>query len=69
MAVVANTEAAERRWARYWQQTIEELRGRLVASGELDDGSVDSFVAHCSDPSWWTQTIAFTAVHARVPRP
>jgi SAM-dependent methyltransferase len=24
-------------WAQYWMQTVIELRGRLVASGELDD--------------------------------
>jgi SAM-dependent methyltransferase len=54
-------------WARYWMQTVIELRGRLVASGKLDDASIDSFLAHCADPAWWTQTIAFTAVHARSP--
>jgi SAM-dependent methyltransferase len=55
-------------WARYWQQTIAELRGRLVQSGELDEGSVETFIRYCDDPSWWTQTIAFTAVHGRLPR-
>jgi SAM-dependent methyltransferase len=54
-------------WAVYWRETVIELRGRLLASGELDDGSVDTFLAHCADPAWWTQTIAFTAVHARTP--
>ena len=54
-------------WAVYWEQTIIELRGRLVASGMLDDGSIDTFLAYCADPAWWTQTIAFTAVRARTP--
>jgi SAM-dependent methyltransferase len=54
-------------WARYWRLTITELRGRLVASGELDDESVQRFLAYCADPAWWTQTIAFTAVRARRP--
>ena len=54
-------------WAVYWTETIIELRGRLVASGELDDRSIDAFLGHCADPAWWTQTIAFTAVHARAP--
>ena len=54
-------------WAVYWRETVIELRGRLLASGELDDGSIDTFLAHCADPAWWTQTIAFTAVHARTP--
>lgn len=54
-------------WARYWRQTVIELRARLVASGKLDDRSIDMFLAQCADPSWWTQTIAFTAVHGRAP--
>jgi len=52
-------------WADYWTDTVVELRGGLVASGRLDDELIDAFLAHCADPSWWTQTIAFTAVHAR----
>ncbi len=44
-----------------------ELRGRLVASGDLDERSIDAFLEHCADPAWWTQTIAFTAVSARAP--
>jgi hypothetical protein len=54
-------------WALYWQQTVIELRPRLVASGRLDEGSIDAFLGYCADPEWWTQTIAFTAVHARTP--
>ena len=54
-------------WADYWIRTVIELRGRLVASGDLDDRSIDAFLAHCADPAWWTQTIAFTAVAARAP--
>jgi SAM-dependent methyltransferase len=54
-------------WAVYWQQTVIELRTRLVASGKLDDRSVEEFLAKCADPTWWTQTIAFTAVDGRVP--
>jgi SAM-dependent methyltransferase len=52
-------------WARYWQLTIVELRDRLVAECELDDQLVNAFLARCADRSWWTQTIAFTIVHAR----
>jgi SAM-dependent methyltransferase len=55
-------------WAQYWRQTVIELRPRLTASGHLDDRSIDAFLAHCADPSWWTQTIAFTAVDGRAPR-
>jgi SAM-dependent methyltransferase len=54
-------------WARYWTQTIRELRPRLEDSGRLDRRSIDTFLAHCEDPGWWTQTIAFTAVHGRTP--
>ena len=54
-------------WAGYWRQTVVELRGRLIASGDLDDRSIDAFLAHCADPAWWTQTIAFTSVAARAP--
>jgi 2-polyprenyl-3-methyl-5-hydroxy-6-metoxy-1,4-benzoquinol methylase len=54
-------------WAGYWTQTVTELRYRLVESGRLDDQLIDRFLAYCADPRWWTQTIAFTAVHARAP--
>jgi SAM-dependent methyltransferase len=54
-------------WADYWTQTVAELRDRLVSSGKLDDQRIDRFLAHCADPRWWTQTIAFTAVHAHAP--
>src|SRR5829696_5507972 len=52
-------------WADYWTQTVTELHDRLAGSSELDDRLVDQFLAHCADPDWWTQTIAFTAVHGR----
>jgi len=54
-------------WADYWTATIVELRKPLLASGRLDDALIDGFLAHCADPGWWTQTIAFTAVHGRAP--
>ena len=40
---------------------------RWSALGTLDDALVDGFLARCADPAWWTQTIAFTAVHGRAP--
>jgi len=52
-------------WADYWRQTIVELRDGLVKSGKLDDRLIDGFLAACADPGWWTETISFTAVHAR----
>jgi len=54
-------------WAKYWIQTITELRDDLIDSRKLDNPLVDKFLEHCADPSWWTQTIAFTAVHSRAP--
>lgn len=54
-------------WADYWRQTVTELRDRLVDSQRLDHHLIDRFLAQCADPGWWTQTIAFTAVHAQAP--
>ena len=56
-------------WASYWTQTVTELREKLVQHGRLDDRLIDAFLARCDDPGWWTETIAFTAVHGRVPAP
>jgi hypothetical protein len=51
--------------ADYWIQTVTELRGDLISSGEVDEVLIDRFLACCSDSNWSTQTIAFTAVHGR----
>ena len=52
-------------WADYWIQTITELRNDLISSGKVDEALVDTFLAYCADSTWWTQTIAFTAVDGR----
>jgi hypothetical protein len=54
-------------WAEYWIQTITELRDDLIDSRKLDNPLVDKFLDHCADPNWWTQTIAFSAMHSRAP--
>jgi SAM-dependent methyltransferase len=54
-------------WADYWIQTIAELRADLIKSGKITDTLVDTFLTHCADAGWWTQTIAFTAVSGRAP--
>ena len=54
-------------WADYWTQTVKELREDLIGSGKLNNTLVDTFLGHCADPAWWTQTIAFTAVHGYAP--
>jgi len=56
-------------WADYWTQTVRELREDLMASGKVNETLVDSFLGYCGDPAWWTQTIAFTAVHGYAPGP
>jgi SAM-dependent methyltransferase len=50
-------------WADYWIETITELRGDLISSSKLDEVLIDQFLACCADSNWWTETIAFTAVH------
>ncbi len=54
-------------WAVYWRLTVIELRASLLASGKLDDRLIETFLAACADPAWWTQTIAFTAAAGHVP--
>jgi 2-polyprenyl-3-methyl-5-hydroxy-6-metoxy-1,4-benzoquinol methylase len=54
-------------WADYWTQTVTELREELMGSGKLNNALVETFLGHCADPAWWTQTIAFTAVHGYAP--
>lgn len=54
-------------WADYWAQTVKELREDLMSSGKLDNALVDTFLGYYADPVWWTQTIAFTAVHGYAP--
>ena len=56
-------------WADYWRRTVVELREELIGSGELDGPAIEAFLARCADPSWWTQTIAFTTVQARARSP
>jgi 2-polyprenyl-3-methyl-5-hydroxy-6-metoxy-1,4-benzoquinol methylase len=55
-------------WADYWTETVKELRQELVSSGKLNSALVDAFLGYCADPAWWTQAIAFTAVHGYAPR-
>src|SRR6266496_1216291 len=55
------------RWANYWTLTISELRDDLMGSGKLNVALVDTFLNHCADSNWWTQTVAFTAVSGRSP--
>jgi 2-polyprenyl-3-methyl-5-hydroxy-6-metoxy-1,4-benzoquinol methylase len=46
-------------------RTLAPRLAALVGSGHLDERLIDSFLARCADPAWWTETISFTAVRAR----
>jgi len=48
-------------------RTLTELRNDLTSSDKLNDALVDTFLSYCGKSNWWTQTIAFTAVHGRAP--
>jgi SAM-dependent methyltransferase len=54
-------------WADYWIRTVTELRHEFIGSGKIDNALVDMFLEYCADHTWWTQTIAFTAVHGWAP--
>jgi len=54
-------------WANYWTMTVSELRDDLINSGKLNDALVHTFLRYCAESTWWTQTIAFTAVQGRGP--
>jgi len=52
-------------WAKYWIETVTELRSDLISSSKLNEALIGKFLAYCADSNWWTQTIAFTEVHGR----
>jgi 2-polyprenyl-3-methyl-5-hydroxy-6-metoxy-1,4-benzoquinol methylase len=54
-------------WADYWAETVKELDQDLMSSAKLNNALIDTFLGYCADPAWWTQTIAFTAVHGYAP--
>jgi len=45
--------------------SISAWLAKQVAPGGRKE-LIDTFLAYCRDPGWWTQTIAFTAVAGRV---
>ncbi len=53
--------------ARWWRLGISEVAERLLADGATTKARLDHFLALCDDPSYWTQTAAFTAVTGRKP--
>ena len=54
--------------ADYSLRRVSVPRNDLSNSGKVDEALVDTFLAWFADSNWWTQTIAFTAVHGRVIR-
>jgi hypothetical protein len=36
-------------WAKYWIETITELRSDLISSGKLDEALIDKFLAYCAN--------------------
>jgi SAM-dependent methyltransferase len=55
------------KWARYWTQTVHELRPKLMESGHISEEILADFDAHLADPHYWTSAITFVAASARKP--
>jgi SAM-dependent methyltransferase len=47
-------------WAKYWRESIEELREPLLASN-TPEPVLREFLALCEDPGYWTMVASFTA--------
>ena len=54
-------------WSRYWRQTVEELRPRLIESGHVTGELFEEFSKHLQDPHYWTSVITFVASSGRKP--
>jgi 2-polyprenyl-3-methyl-5-hydroxy-6-metoxy-1,4-benzoquinol methylase len=52
-------------YARWWQLGIAEVAGQLLDDGATESETLDEFLRLYDDPSYWTMTIAFTAVAGR----
>jgi SAM-dependent methyltransferase len=48
-------------WAKYWLETLEELRPRLIESGYVSRPLLTRFNRLYSDPRIWTSAITFVA--------
>ena len=49
------------------ENLVASAYAELGLDGIAASPSVNAFLARCADRTWWTQAIAFTAVHARTP--
>jgi hypothetical protein len=54
-------------WAKYWLETIEELRPRLIESGYVSHPLLTRFNRLYSDPRIWTSAITFIASWGSIP--
>jgi SAM-dependent methyltransferase len=52
-------------WARYWAQTVHELRFRVMESGHVSEEMLAEFNAQLEDPHIWTSAITFVAASGR----
>ncbi len=55
-------------WARYWIETLKELRPRLLESGHITEPMLSRFHRLYSDPRIWTSAITFVASWGTKPR-
>ena len=55
-------------WAKYWLETLEELRPRLIDSGYITGPMLPRFNRLYSDPKLWTSAITFIASWGTKPR-
>lgn len=52
-------------YAKWWTLSIAEVADALKKEAKISDAQLKEFFAEYQDPSYWTATIAFTAVTAR----
>lgn len=48
-------------WSKYWRDTLQELRPKLLESGYVNQQMLSAFDTLYTDPSYWTSAITFTA--------
>jgi SAM-dependent methyltransferase len=53
------------KWARYWRQTVHELRLKLIDAGHVTETMLAEFNASLGDPHYWTSAITFVAASGR----
>jgi SAM-dependent methyltransferase len=54
-------------WARYWIDTLHELRPALLESDQITEEILAQLDTHYRDPHYWTSVITFTANWGRKP--